>query len=118
MVFILVSDPLFLEAIEAAAGGECLSLADEETLLAALQENTPSLILLDLGLATIEGAELVEKLKRNRSTQKIPIVVFGNSLRADLLQDAKEAGADLVLAKAAFREQLPGLMRHYDRSHK
>jgi CheY-like chemotaxis protein len=103
LVFILVSDPLFLSTIEAASGGNCLALADEETLWAALQEGTPGAIFMEIGVLNLDGAELIQKLKQNPATQKIPIVAFGNSLRADLLQDAREAGADLVLPKAAFR---------------
>ena len=108
----------WLEKVSRAEKKECLVLGDEETLWAALQEATPEALLVEIGVLDLDGAEIIQKLKRNLSTQKMPIVAFGNSLRADLLQDAKEAGADLVLPKAAFREQLPGLFRHYDRSHK
>lgn len=108
----------WIERASQEAEKDCLVLGEEETLWAALQEGTPGAIFVEIGGLISDGAELIQKLKRNSATQKIPIVAFGNSLRADLLQDAKEAGADLVLAKAAFREQLPGLMRHYDRSHK
>lgn len=108
----------WIETASQEAEKDCLILAEEETLWAALQEGTPGAIFLEIGGSIPDGAELIQKLKRNSATRRIPIVAFGNSLRVDLLQDAKEAGADLVLAKAAFREQLPGLMRHYDRSHK
>lgn len=121
MIFALVGDSLFKEAIDKAAEAEdadCLVLSDEETLQAALQKATPDVILMDIGLSTLDGPSLVQKLKQNPSTRAIPIIIFGNQIRADLMQDAQEAGADLVLPKSAFREQLPGIIRHYVKNRK
>ncbi len=121
MIIAMVQEALSREMIEKAAESEsveCLCLSEEETLLAALQEGNPGVIFIEIGLVSLDGPSLVQKLKQNPSTRKIPIVAFGNSLRADLLQDAKELGADLALPKSAFREQLPGLVRHYSKSTK
>ena len=62
----------------------------------------PRLLLVDLGWEMDAGG-FIEKMKLNPATKTIPLVAFGNSLRSDLLQDAQEAGADLVLSKSAFR---------------
>ncbi len=116
----VVQEVLSQEMIEKAAENEsveCLCLVEEETLLAALQEETPDVIFIEIGLAALDGPSLVQKLKENPSTRKIHIVAFGNSLRADLLQDARELGADLVLPKSAFREQIASLIRHYSKSN-
>src|ERR1700720_426424 len=43
--------------------------------LAAVSEHQPDLILLDLMLPDIDGFELCDKLKRDRSTNLIPIVM-------------------------------------------
>lgn len=120
MILAVVTDDLFKGTIEEAAKSEtkdCLVLTEEETLWAALQEGTPGAIFLEIGISVFDGPELIQKLKQNPSTRKIPIVVFGNSLRADLLQDAQEAGADLMLTKSAFRQQMRELIRHYDQGH-
>lgn len=121
MILAFVGEALAGEMIKKAAreqSKDCLVLSDEEAFWAALQEGTPEVLFLETGFSTSDGSELIQKLKQNPSARKIPIVSFGNSLRADLLQDAREAGADLALPKAAFREQLPGLIRHYDKGHK
>jgi CheY-like chemotaxis protein len=121
MIIVVVTELLFQEAIELAVTGEnseCLVISDDETLQAALQETNPEVILMDIGLSTLDGPSLVQKLKQNPSTRAIPLVVFGNQLRADLMQDAQEAGADLVLPKSAFREQLPEIIRHYVKNKK
>ena len=120
MIITLVNDLTFQELIKKsseAAKSKCLVIAEEETFLVALKEEIPNVLMIDIGLSTFDGCGLIQKLKQNPATRSIPIVVFGNSLRADLMQDAKEMGADLVLPKSAFREQLPGIIRHYDKHH-
>jgi CheY-like chemotaxis protein len=120
VIIAVVQEVLSQEMIEKAAENEsveCLCLSEEETLFAALQEETPGVIFIEIGLAAIDGPSLVQKLKQNPSTREIPIVAFGNSLRVDLLQDAKELGADLILPKSAFRDQLPSLIRRYSKSN-
>ena len=121
MIFAVLNEIVFQEMIEQAAAEEkadCLFISEEETLFASFQEVTPEVVLMDLGLSTLDAPALIQKLKQNPATRSISIVAFGNSLRADLMQDAKEMGADLVLPKAAFRDKLPELIRHYDKQHK
>jgi CheY-like chemotaxis protein len=119
VILILTADAALQAQTEQTADREnvpCLALGDEETLLAALSEETPGVIFMDVSHSVVDAASLIEKLKRNPATAKIPLVAFGNSLRADLLQDAKEAGADLALPRSAFNQQLPELIRHYAKS--
>ncbi len=116
MLFAVVNEMHFNEMIERAAQKEnqdCLILSDEEALWAALQEESPDVIFMDLSISSVDMPSLIEKLKQNPSTKAIPIVAFTQSVRADLMQDAKELRADRVLPKAAFREQLTGFIRHY-----
>ena len=118
MILVLTADPALQDQIEKAAGAEnqeTLFSSDEDVALAALQETTPELLLVDLAIATLDAPSVIERLKHNPATAKIPLVAFGNSLRADLLQDAKEAGADQALPRAAFNQQLSELIRHYSR---
>jgi CheY-like chemotaxis protein len=116
LILVLTADSALQEQIEKAAeaeGHDSLFLSDEDVTWAALQETTPDLLLVDLAIATLDAPTVIEKLKHNPATVKIPLVAFGNSLRADLLQDAKEAGADQALPRAAFNQQLVELIRHY-----
>ena len=94
---------------------QCLILDGEETLEAAIQKGTPQVLLLDICISTLDGPSFVEKFKQNAATRDIPLVVFGGSIRADLLEDARELGADQVLPKSAFREQLPEIIRRYSK---
>jgi CheY-like chemotaxis protein len=116
MVLAVVEDPAFRGLIDTAAREEGMSvtvLRDEPALQAFLQKEKPQVLLFDVGITTFDGPTFIESLERDPSTRSIPLVVFGSSIRADLLQDAKELGADLVLPKSAFREQLTGILRRY-----
>jgi len=118
VIIALVNDIFFVDLIRLTAdqlGADCLVMDEEEPLQAALQEETPDVLFLDANLSTLDGSSLIRRLKQNPSTRAIPIIVYGNSLRADLLQDAQESGADVVLPKSAFKQQLAGLIRHYSK---
>lgn len=121
MIVVLAGETLFQKTLEEAAeavAAELLVLSEEEPFWAALQEATPEAVFVETGFSALDAGEIIQKLKSNPSTRRIPVVAFGDSLRADLLQDAKEAGADLTLARAAFRDQLSQLLRHYDKGHR
>lgn len=116
MIFAAVEDPAFVKLIEGTAKAEgsfCRCFHTEGSLLQGLGEELPRFILLDIAAPFLDGPTWVEKLKQDPRTRNIPLIVFGGSIRADLMQDAKELGADKVLPKAAFRDQLPELFRHY-----
>ena len=118
MILAIVEDPLFEKMIEECAAQEderCLVLKEEAAVEKALTRETPKVLLLDVGSSTVDIPSFIEKLKQNPNTRTIPLVVFGNSIRADLMQDARELGADQVLPKAAFKQQLPEMIRRYQK---
>ncbi len=88
---------------------------DPQAFLKALTEQRPKALFVDVTSMDLDGVEAVETIKRDSSARTLPLVAFGNSLRADRLQDAQEAGADLVLPRAAFHDQLSGIIRRYSR---
>jgi len=116
LILVVASEANVGEEVEKAAqteGTDCLILCEEAPIQAALQETTPEAIFIDLSTFTLDAPAIIQDLKGNTATRKIPIVAFANQIRADLLQDAKEAGADLILPRSAFNQQLPELIRHY-----
>lgn len=118
MILAIVEDPFFEKMIADCAvqeGERCLILKDEAAAEAALAWETPKVLLLDVGSSTVDIPSFIEKLKQNPNTRTISLVVFGNSIRADLMQDARELGADQVLPKAAFKQQLPEIIRRYQK---
>ncbi len=74
------------EVIIAGNGMECIEKA---------QEQKPNLILTDLIMPDMDGAELVRVLKSNSLTQNIPIVFLtGAVIKEDVAQDNKKINVD------------------------
>jgi CheY-like chemotaxis protein len=103
----------FLEQAARNVRIEIRMTPDAGLLMASLAERLPEMVLLDVTTFGIDGVETLAKIKSNRTSADIQVVAFGDSLRADLLQDASESGADLVLSRSAFHKQLRGILRRF-----
>lgn len=66
-------------------------------------------VLVDLEVP--DATALIAQAKRHDG--RIPVVAFGSHVATQVLQQAREAGADLVLPRSAFVMQLPDLLRRY-----
>ena len=86
------------------AGYEVICAEDGETALRMAQEQKPDLILLDLILPKLSGPEVLRRLKAERTTTTIPVVVL-SSLSEKNRQKLMEAGAEEYLEKGAL---MPG----------
>jgi DNA-binding response OmpR family regulator len=58
------------------AGHEVETVADAESAIAQLLSGRPDLFLLDINLPGMHGLALAQKLKENRGTQAIPVVIL------------------------------------------
>jgi CheY-like chemotaxis protein len=118
LILALVDDLFFRNLIEESArseGERCLILKEETEIEEALRKEIPKVLLMDVGVSNVDVPSLIEKLKQNSTTRTISLVVFGSSIRGDLMQDARELGADQVLPKASFKQQLPEIIRRYQK---
>ena len=61
--------------------------------LAAAQTKKPDLILLDMIMAQTNGLEVLQNLKNDSKTKKIPVVLLSNLFKKDLVDKAKNIGA-------------------------
>jgi len=119
MILAVINDLFFQAKIEGAARAEeavCLALGGEEEIDAVLLEQNPDVLFVDLGVSTLDALALIRKLKHSVSTKDIPLLAFTHHVREDLLREAKEAGADLVLPKSVFNQRLNELIRYYKKT--
>ena len=65
-------------------------------------------IFVDLNATTFDAVAEIGKLKASHAA---PIVAYFSHVQVDLRRRAEEAGANQVLPRSAFVEQLPALLR-------
>ena len=114
MIVALVDDLLFGSRIRAAAeaaGRRVTFVRQDDRVEDALRADAASLVIVDLARA---GAADAIRAVRSLSGARIPIVAFASHVRADLIADARAAGADRVLARSAFVAALPTLVTGSD----
>lgn len=75
---------------------------DGEEGLKMARENKPDLILLDLILPGIDGFEILKRVKNDRTTAQIPVIVLSNLGQKEDMDRAVSLGAEDFMVKAHF----------------
>jgi CheY-like chemotaxis protein len=110
MIVAIVDDLLFGSRIRAAteaAGRRVTFVRRSDSVEDAVRGAGASLVIVDLARS---GAADAIRAVRSLEGARIPIVAFASHLRADLIAEARVAGADRVLARSAFVTELPTLV--------
>ncbi len=81
------------------SGYQVICAQDGETALRMARENMPDLILLDMMLPIMSGADVLLQLKKTPQTAEIPVVVL-SSLSEKSRQKLMEAGAEEYIEKS------------------
>ena len=95
----------------AAAGYHPLLAGDGATCLRLAQSDLPDLILLDVLLPDLSGIEVLQKLKANRLTRRIPVVVFSSEPDVAQRMAALSAGAEDFLSRPIDDQTLLARLR-------
>ena len=67
-------------------------------------------VLIDLDLADA-ALELVEQVKTH--DRDLPVIVFGSHVETQLLDAAKQRGADFVMPRSSFTANLPAILQRF-----
>ncbi|RCJ26031.1 two-component system response regulator [Nostoc minutum NIES-26] len=73
----------------------------------------PSVILLDLNLPGIDGRDILERLKQDRSFKEIPVVVFTTSSNPRDIEFCYQKGANGYLVKPMDAQELQKTIRAF-----
>jgi len=116
IAFVIEDDPdlsnIFTKAL-AAAGFQVETIGDGAIAQQRLKEVNPDLIILDMHLPHIDGAELLAQIRADERLKDIPVIIT----TADaLLGDYHRNTADLVLVKPISFSQLRDLTIRYKKS--
>ena len=132
-ILALVRDVYFLAAIEGACRRLGYELAEWDAhsqnypldLPASEDKNysflefasrlQPSLVIVDLNLPGLPWKEWISLLKSSPETSHLPILCFGPHVNTALLEEARRAGADAVLARSRFMSGMGEVIGKYMR---
>jgi CheY-like chemotaxis protein len=87
-------------------GYQVSTAADGAAAIAQAEQLQPDLIVLDLELPCISGFEAAERIRRNPSTQDIPLIAATGYSHQRQLAMAREAGFDQVVVKPVDPDSL------------
>lgn len=88
-----------VEPMLAANNYAVLKAGSGEAALAVAEEKSPDLILCDVMMPGIDGVETVQRLKQNKKTAKIPIIMLTALVNSDNVESSLEAGAVDYISK-------------------
>ena len=104
-ILVVEDDPMISSIYEAkfsAAGFKVLIAADGGQGLELAKKEKPDLIILDVILPGLDGFSVLEELKKNQSTKKIPVIMLTNLGTAEDKIKGQKMGAADYLVKASL----------------
>jgi CheY-like chemotaxis protein len=113
-ILIVVDDLVFATKISETARrlGIPVESASIDALRTRLDETRPKTVIIDLNHRSGRAVETVRALKADPAWQGI-VCGFVSHVRSELIQAARQAGCDLVLARSAFSRDLPQLLAQF-----
>jgi len=73
----------------------------------------PALIILDLNFQGVDPLKLISRLKSDADTKGISLIGYLSHVQGELKMQAQEAGCDMVLARSAFSQNLPQILKRH-----
>jgi PleD family two-component response regulator len=115
-ILAVVDDLLFTVKISDAvkrAGLDVQFLKSEHDVLEKAAHEKPLLIILDLNNSSVEPLRLIEKLKSDGSLKHISLIGYLSHVQGELKQKAHDAGANIVMARSAFSQNLQQILKRH-----
>jgi PleD family two-component response regulator len=113
VILAILDDLMFTSKIKGAAAhlGIPISFArSSDAALAGMRSSPPKLVILDLNNPRTDPLGTVGQMKSDPALSTIPIVGFASHVQTDVIEAARQAGVDDVLARSAFTQRLPEIL--------
>lgn len=95
------------EALLVEAGYDVRTASDLRQFEQQLSDWAPDIILTDVQMPGLSGADLCRRIKQHETTAQVPVVLYSSMSKDRLEALASECGADAFVCKAERHEQLP-----------
>ena len=118
-ILAVVEDLLFTVKISDAAkraGLEVEFVKSERDVIEKATHEKPLLIILDLNFTAVQPLKLISKMKNNGEMKQISVIGYLSHVQGELKQQAQEAGANIVMARSAFSQNLPQILKRHSGS--
>jgi len=115
-ILAVVEDLLFTVKISDAAkraGLDVEFLKSERDVIDKANSEKPLLIILDLNFNAVQPLKLISKLKGNGQMKQISLIGYLSHVQGELKQQAQEAGANIVMARSAFSQNLQQILKRH-----
>ena len=71
----------------------------------------PGLVIIDLTAETLRPLEMLRRIKEHPEWKAARVVAYSSHSRAELMEEANQLGAEVVLPKSGFTQQLPEILQ-------
>ncbi len=95
------------------AGYEVITAEDGKQGVEKAKAWRPALILMDMMMPRMSGADAIREIRKIKSLKDIPILVLSAYQEKALINEALEAGADDFLIKTVLPDDLTGIIDRY-----
>jgi PleD family two-component response regulator len=115
-ILAVVDDLLFTVKINDAAKRAGLNVEfvkSEKDVIEKVTQEKPLLIILDLNNTSVEPLRLISKLKGDGDLKQISLIGYLSHVQGELKQKAQEAGANIVMARSAFSQNLQQILKRH-----
>ena len=115
-ILAVVEDLLFTVKISDAAkraGLDVEFVKSERDVIEKAKHEKPLLIILDLNFTAVQPLKLISKVKSDGEMKQISVIGYLSHVQGELKQQAQEAGANIVMARSAFSQNLPQILRRH-----
>jgi len=114
-ILAVVEDLFFTVKINDAAkraGMDVEFVKSEKDLIHKAKERA-DLVILDLNANSVQPLDLISKMKGTPDLKQISLLGFVSHVQGELKQKAHEAGCDMVMARSAFSQNLPQILKRH-----
>jgi PleD family two-component response regulator len=109
MILAVLDDLMFTSKIKTTAAqiGVSVSFArSADAALSEMRKTTPSLVILDLNNARTNPLGLVASMRQDPALAAVRTVGYASHVQTDVIDAARQAGVNEVLARSAFSQRL------------